>query len=235
MYFRPLPFLTILVAACVAALCALGAWQWSRATWKSGLIEEARRHAEAEPQSLHDAVCAGQAGVGALIRIEDVQARVADAPEVRMFGRSVDGVSGWRVLKTVRETCPQGDAVVLAEAGFDPLDPQGMPSKPLRLLALAPWPAKSTFAPPNDPADDDWHWFDHAALAEALSAPDLADAYYLEAFDGVPVYLLQVPPSRHIGYSITWYGMAIALLAIYAVVHVRAGRLRIGRRARPES
>ena len=35
-----------------------------------------------------------------------------------------------------------------------------------------------------------------------------------------------LPPQRHFGYAITWWGLAIALLAVYLAFHHQKGRLR---------
>ena len=34
-----------------------------------------------------------------------------------------------------------------------------------------------------------------------------------------------LPPARHLGYAITWYGLALVLLAIYFAYHSSVGRL----------
>jgi surfeit locus 1 family protein len=36
-----------------------------------------------------------------------------------------------------------------------------------------------------------------------------------------------LPPERHLGYAITWWGLAAALLGVYVVYHVKTGRLRL--------
>jgi len=40
-----------------------------------------------------------------------------------------------------------------------------------------------------------------------------------------------LPPQRHFGYAITWWGLAIALGVIYAVFHHSQGRLRFRKSA----
>jgi cytochrome oxidase assembly protein ShyY1 len=34
-----------------------------------------------------------------------------------------------------------------------------------------------------------------------------------------------LPPARHLGYAITWYGLAVVLLVIYFAYHASVGRL----------
>ena len=35
-----------------------------------------------------------------------------------------------------------------------------------------------------------------------------------------------LPPQRHFGYALTWWGMAIGLLGVYLALHHSQGRLR---------
>jgi surfeit locus 1 family protein len=35
-----------------------------------------------------------------------------------------------------------------------------------------------------------------------------------------------LPPERHFGYALTWWGMAIGLLGVYLALHHSKGRLR---------
>jgi len=38
-----------------------------------------------------------------------------------------------------------------------------------------------------------------------------------------------LPPARHLGYALTWWGMALALLIMYFVYHAGVGRLTFGK------
>jgi surfeit locus 1 family protein len=42
---------------------------------------------------------------------------------------------------------------------------------------------------------------------------------------GLPPGLAAMPPSRHVGYALTWFGLALTLIAVYLAFHHRAGRL----------
>jgi surfeit locus 1 family protein len=87
------------------------------------------------------------------------------------------------------------------------------------------------FAAANSPETNDWHWFDAAQMAAALGVSQINDQLYLAAMpETMPLHLTRTPPATHIGYSATWYGMAMAFVVIYAVFHARAGRLRFTKR-----
>ena len=39
----------------------------------------------------------------------------------------------------------------------------------------------------------------------------------------------RLPPERHFGYAITWWGLAMALAGVYLAFHYQRGRLRFRR------
>lgn len=120
---------------------------------------------------------------------------------------------------------------MLAELGFEPLPmdyPEALNRKEIYLLSA--WPRRGMFALDNDPANNDWHWFDAPEMAKALGVPEINDRFYLSVMpESLPAHLSRTPPATHIGYALTWFGMAVALVVIYGVFHARAGRLRFGR------
>ena len=92
------------------------------------------------------------------------------------------------------------------------------------------WPAKPMMAAENSPQRNEWHWFDGPAMSAFLGAGPIDQRYILARLDGLPDFLTRTPPSGHIGYAVTWFGMAIAFAVIYALFHARAGRLRLRKR-----
>ena len=51
------------------------------------------------------------------------------------------------------------------------------------------------------------------------SGPYLIDNPYARLDD-------ELPPQRHFGYAITWWGLAMALIGVYPAFHHQKGRLR---------
>lgn len=225
MYFRPFPILTIIAVPALAALIWLGVWQSQRAGWKADLIQQFAEAAKAEPQSPEAALCAGTPKEGAV-----VAPPMASGPMLRMFGHDAEGLAGWREFQAVQLSC----GAVLAETGFEALNIGGAPppshtAPPDRFLVQS-WPEKSFMAPENAPADNEWHWFDAPLMATKLQAAPLNAAFILTPLSGTPDFLTRTPPESHIGYAVTWFGMAIAFAVIYGVFHARAGRLRFRKR-----
>jgi surfeit locus 1 family protein len=82
----------------------------------------------------------------------------------------------------------------------------------------------------NAPDRNEWHWFDAAAMTVFLGTGPVDQRFILARLEGKPDYLTRTPPETHIGYAVTWFGMAIGFVVIYALFHARAGRLRFRKR-----
>jgi surfeit locus 1 family protein len=233
MVFRPYPVLTLGTAAILGALLWLGVWQLGRADWKRSLIAVHEAALKADPVPLAEALCRPSIAEPAPI-IARAEAEALAAPEsrvIRMFGRGPEGEPGWRRLVLIRPpACAASAGPLLAELSFEALQTVEYPIGGVRTpdrLVLTPWPPKAPFATFNDIANNDWHWFDAAAIANELDAPDLDRTRFLAASSAAPAHL-RTPPAQHLGYAATWFGMAVALLVVYVVMHVRTGRLRLG-------
>ena len=35
-----------------------------------------------------------------------------------------------------------------------------------------------------------------------------------------------LPPARHLGYALTWFGLALGMIGVYIALHIARGRLR---------
>jgi surfeit locus 1 family protein len=228
MYFRPFPILTLFAVPILVALVALGMWQAQRAEWKAELVQTFAETAEAPPLTA-EAACAAGLSEGQVITPPVGQGR-----GLRMFGHEAGGAAGWRVFQTA-DLCGR---TVLVESGFEKLmiggpggllPPGAIPERLIDRFVVEPWPERPAMAADNSAERNEWHWFDTTAIADAVGAPDLNAGFIVTPYAGVPAFLSRTPPETHIGYAVTWFGMAVAFLVIYAVFHARAGRLRFGR------
>jgi len=230
MTFRPYPVLTLIALPLLAALIALGVWQIQRAEWKEGLIADFERASAAAPVSPEEALCGDGSPLGTVVTAPE-----AKGLQLRVFGHNAAGDVGWRLFQAMKLGCPGPAGGVLAETGFEPLRsggiemPAPMPMAPTDRFMVEEWPAKQLMANINSPERNEWHWFDAPAMAAFLGAGVIENRYILARVEGMPDHLTRTPPSGHIGYAVTWFGMAIAFVVIYALFHARAGRLRFGR------
>ncbi len=222
MLFRPYPILTLLAAPVLGVLIWLGMWQADRAGWKAKLIADFEAAATAEPQPADSVVCGDASAEGRIVLRPQT-----DGPVLRVFGQSAAGATGWRLFQAA-DICG-GDAI-LVQTGFEALTIGDLPppreAAPTGRYMVDDLPERGFMAAPNLPERNEWHVFDAPAMAAALGVAAIDQRYILTPFDGLPDYLVRTPPARHVGYSATWFGMAAALVLLYAAFHARAGRLR---------
>lgn len=220
--FRPLPILTAIALAALVILSLFGRWQWDKY-----LIERA-----APPPSLQETTLQNY--------------EVLENPYFLVYGIA-SGEPGWRLLVAVRT--PAG--VRFVDGAFSPgvepparerlkVPPALQYGEPLQgVLGLAE-PPGSMVAEPDTEARV-WYALDLESMARAagLERSALTDTFvaipYVGA-DGRPQVnpfaappVDTTPPGQHLGYAMTWWGLAIALVCVYFGFHVSSGRLRLRR------
>lgn len=227
MYFKPLPIMTVCSVIVLALLLWLGQWQWQRAGWKADLIAVYEMQASQGVVDLETAFCSdGTQSPNARIK----PSNAVSAQWLRVFGQSTDGRPGWRIFTAIAQpSCIEGP--LMAETGFEDYNGNVELIDVLRIAEMSE--KKSAFSNTNSPDTNEWYWFDLEPMQLALfpeNSDTLNGKIILLANNGLPADLTQTPPSKHIGYSLTWYGMAIALFVLYAAFHIRARRLSFGKK-----
>lgn len=226
--------LTVATTALLALLIGLGVWQVRRLAWKDGLIRAAAE-AEASPPTPLDQVLTDPSPE--FRRAIVVCRGLSRAPYVELQTIH-DGVAGVRLISACR---PEGlDQTVLIDRGFvdDAVSarpataPDAMPVALMVVLRRSEPP--STFAP----AASGRHFYarDNAAMARALGVPGAVSPWTFYAVTSSnPDWLAlqpKAPPAafsnNHLGYALTWFGLAAVLLAFYIILARR--RLRGDRR-----
>lgn len=211
------------LAALFTALLALGSWQLARRTWKLDLIArvDARLHAEPVPAPGPEA----WPGIGRQdeYRRVVVAGRYRHALETCTQAVTVRGPGCWVLTPLVTD----GGWTVLVNRGFvDPAqrDPasrraaQTEDALPVAGLLRLSEPGGG-FLRENDPAHGRWTSRDVAAIATARGLePGAVAPYFIDAEEtvpGGPVGGMTVVRFRnsHLAYALTWYGLAILVLA----------------------
>jgi surfeit locus 1 family protein len=82
------------------------------------------------------------------------------------------------------------------------------------------------FSAPNTPGR--WYVRDVAGMAAALKAPRPAPLFLMAETPTNPEWRALIPapvpadiPNNHLQYAVTWYGLAAALLGVYAAMLIR--------------
>lgn len=224
--------LTLAVAIAFAILIVLGTWQVQRLHWKQDLLTRITALEAAPAQPIRPVLDRVATGADAdFTRVTVTCPGVATAAFVELYTLR-DGQAGVRLISACRL---DGGAYgsVLIDRGYvadtvlarPPVKLQD--TAPLDMVGVlrAPEPG-NTFSPPNTPQR--WYVRDVAGMAAALQAPRPAPLVLMAETATNPQWkgLLPAPipadiANRHLEYALTWYGLAAALLGVYAAMLFR--------------
>lgn len=206
------------VVGALAILLFLGTWQVVRLQWKTALIDELAARVGAEAVAFPIDLRVADDDLQ-FLRVR-VSGTFKHAGEQRLFSRTRGGVAGFHLM-TPLEMAPgryvfvnRGWVSDPAAAGISRPDRQVVVEGVIRNF-LPP----GSFTPDNDPAANMWFNPDLEAMANAAGVSDVAPVYIAAITpEGAPV---GDPPgvnlrNNHLGYAITWYGLAAALLGVVA-------------------
>jgi cytochrome oxidase assembly protein ShyY1 len=228
-------WLGLLVPALVAfaVLVALGVWQLQRKTWKETLIETLTHRLGAPPAALPaPAAWPGlDPGNDEFHRVR-FDAVFDHAHEARVYGvasalRSDASGPGYWVFTPARL---RGGGIVFVNRGFVPegrQDPKsraaGQIAGETQIVGAMRWPeAPGWLTPRADPGRKLWFARDHVAIADAEGLGAVAP-FYVEQEAPVPPGGLPHPAplqvrlrNEHLQYAITWFGLALVLVVVFA-------------------
>ncbi len=223
MTFRPLPLLTVLSLVSLGILIWLGNWQYGRYLGKQNM----------DPAELPP--------------VQSITADVIDLP-----GKSVQNIYGiadgepiWRRYVLVTRVSDGATLLMAADAtgGANPVD-MTVPSGARLQADVRIFQREGRQSSRNLPEENTWVIFDRAGILAryGLGNADIpvAEPVQLTIRDaedpsrvrttvnpyGTPELVDPLPPERHLGYALTWWGLAAALVGVYFVFHHSKGRLR---------
>ncbi|MEM7328544.1 MAG: SURF1 family cytochrome oxidase biogenesis protein [Pseudomonadota bacterium] len=228
MTFRPMPVLTVLTLASLIILILLGNWQYERYTDK-----------------LTNPDAAEQAETSQKLRVEIDLAHPGNVQQVYGFA---DSEPIWRRYAPGQIEGTGETVLVMVEAtgGAQPI-PALISTLPdsitLDGLIAAKSPSSSAFSGRDDPDADLWYTLDRTKLADRLGlaeAPRVVEPIVMSVRNASDLsqsrqtlnpYAFSrpvdpLPPERHFGYALTWWGMALGLIGVYVALHHSRGRLR---------
>ncbi|WP_417467106.1 SURF1 family protein [Maricaulis sp.] len=221
--FRPLPILTVFTLLSLVLLLSLGVWQLKRMEWKAELITAYGQRGAVT--SFRQALCGDHDGAfGPRITAPAPLA----GPQLRYY--ALRDQPGWvRVGLMPAPRCDADDPqrFLFVESGFEDLDGNLVSRPEAWRIELLPRPG--SFVSGNDPDTNQWYNFDRDMMARALGTdPERVLDMWSRADLGLPVSLTQTPPAKHLGYAVTWFGLALALIGVYLALHIARGRLGRG-------
>ncbi len=222
MKFRPLPVLTVLTLIALGILLWLGNWQYDRFRTKLAL-----EGVEPEWQTMM-------------------------APEIldgsALVYSFTDGKAAWRRVVPVRSADEIVFSTIEIIYSVNPPEACGpacqQPVIRPEGLYLTP-KGRSVFSGKSDPEKKIFYVYDVDEIAKVLLGAGQIEQVSGKVFEPKDVAVStggqarlkrnpfarlgmgdELPPQRHFGYALTWWGLAVSLLAIYFVFHHKQGRLR---------
>lgn len=248
---RPRDFiLSLLTLCCFAILVKLGFWQLDRLAWKQVLIAtiEARRSQPAQSLSTIEKIRAS----GEQIEFLPVSlSGVFDHQNERYFLATEKGQNGWHVYTPL--LLDDGRAIFV-NRGFVP-DELKTPETRLKgqieggvkftgLVRLSLDQKPGAFVPDNVPEQKLFYWKNLAEMRLGLDAsaqqnliPLFVDAANDDTIKWPKGGITRIElPNNHLGYAITWFGLALALfgIAAYFIYSTMIKRAALGKTIQDE-
>lgn len=216
-----------------AVLVALGTWQIERKSWKDGLIAALTERLAAPPSALPaPETWPNLDQAGDEYRRVKFSATFDHGKESLVYGAAsafrpdVSGVGFW-VFTPARLA---DGSFVIVNRGFVPQGRQDPTSRtagetagPVEIVGAMRWPEpRSWFSPHDDPLHNLWFVRDPKTIADAKGLRPVAP-FYVEQESPAPPGGLPQPGklvvrlrNAHLGYAVTWYGLALVLVVVFA-------------------
>ena len=206
----------------LAVLLALGTWQVRRLAWKTDMLATIAASEAAPPLPL---------GAAPMPYTKVVATGRFDHGREALLGLEVRGTTlgAHLLVPLLRDGAPP----LLVDRGWVPMERDRAVDRPAGEVAVTGYVRPADERDWNSPKDDAprrrFYILDTAAIGAALDLPPPAPFGLVAlAPPGTPASLLPAAPptlprpnNPHLGYAITWYGLAAALIGVVAVFVMR--------------
>ncbi len=219
----------VVVALAVAALCGLGAWQVKRLQWKTQLLARIQALQYAPPEPLNVALNHLQSGRDEdFIRVTTTCEPAPPAAAARVYAVT-DAGPGWRPIVLCRLVGGPYSAVLL-DLGFESdtarASDVALAAPPRLTGVLRAAPTHRPFMATPDGGPGEFGWRNVRAISAYLGAPGAAPVMLMLEQPGAAPGIKPQPapldiPNNHLGYAITWFGLAAALVGVYIAALIK--------------
>jgi surfeit locus 1 family protein len=211
-------------------MVSLGTWQMQRLAWKNGLIAQIEARTRDEPITLAEELRRAAAGEDVEYLRVRTTGRFMPGRERYYYAPSSSAGPGWHVY--VPLTSSSGIVIVnrgfVADGNRDPATRPENFDRDVTIVGLARRSeTRTTFTPDNDETRNVWYWRDLTGMTRSLlpSPPAPVAPFFLDAEASVAAgpgprggaTRLEIP-NNHFQYAMTWYGLALTLIGVYAAL-----------------
>lgn len=207
--------LTLATLIAFAILCGLGVWQIKRLAWKEDLLARIEKLKTAPAQPLAAVLARAERGEDVAWTRVSVDCAPAKAETLPLVYGVRDGDIVWRATAPCRTPAAGYDLILLDLGVVKTLT--GL-SAPAPVTVAAPAQAVGVLMAPKSLGGD------RQATVQRF-APERPAPYILMVESAIPVPPGVTPAplpaeisNRHLEYALTWFGLAVTLLIIYAAM-----------------
>ncbi|MEP3233569.1 MAG: SURF1 family protein [Hyphomicrobiales bacterium] len=233
-FTRGFAFLSVFAFGALSILIILGSWQVKRLIWKEALITNVENKIKAAPvpfETIEGQFTGKIKTDRRKLEYQPVTVRgTLDHSKEMFYFATLDGDAGFHVYTPL--TLSGSNNVVLINRGFVPTEQKlgstranSQPSGEVDVTGLVRFPdvdKPNRFLPDNDLKTNIFFWrsmddmTEMAALDKQTTSPvfiyeDKQDNNRLP-IGGVTIVEF---PNNHLGYAVTWYGLALTLIGVY--------------------
>jgi surfeit locus 1 family protein len=188
-------------------LVGLGVWQMQRLDWKEAILADIDARITAAPVALPE-----QPDPQADRYLPVTVTGVLQDPAIRVLVSQKQVGAGYRIIRPMQV----GERLIMVDLGFLPIQSPtpAVPSNPVTVQGNLHWPDEvDRYTPAPDLDADIWFARDLSLMADHLgTAPVLVVARSTSLPDSalapLPVDTSGIP-NDHLGYAVTWFGLAI--------------------------
>lgn len=188
-------------------LVGLGVWQMQRLDWKEAILADIDARITAAPVALPE-----QPDPQADRYLPVTVTGVLQDPAIRVLVSQKQVGAGYRIIRPMQV----GERLIMVDLGFLPIQSPtpAVPSNPVTVQGNLHWPDEvDSYTPAPDLDADIWFARDLSLMADHLdTAPVLVVARSTSLPDSalapLPVDTSGIP-NDHLGYAVTWFGLAI--------------------------
>lgn len=201
-------------------LCGLGTWQIFRLAEKTKLIAQLEARMDAPPIRLDDAVVRQAKGEDVEYMMVKAEGHI-DPTHALAKITSFDGKPGWEII--VPFTSDDGIFVLLdsGPAATKQIAITDASAETISGIIRLHKKGRGIFDNDNDEISNTWYWWDLPAMWAAAHAPQNAKIapFVLQKILSATTSIRERPAqvelsNNHLGYAITWFGLAAALLTV---------------------
>ena len=227
--FKPTLGPTLFAVPTFIILILLGSWQVQRMSWKQDIISSFEEQMAKPPVVPPLEIKKGTDWRYTRVRAEG---RFLHDKEILLTGRTFEGTAGFHIITPLLFN---ESRIVLVNRGWIPEKlrerkrrPQTTPADIVVMEGILRGDnRKGYFVPENEPNNEVWLYVNTKQIAEYRDIGPVP-GYYIDELRAPGPYTLPIGAAgkievrnEHLKYAVTWFLLAITLLVIYIVYHIR--------------